>query len=126
MPGALQEPYPLMARQLYEIYHRNADRAFKTTHRPTLTAFLEGGSYLGIAHEAPPNRVLKTAIWFSAVTTISDDECVTRFRATRADILQQLRRHVDVALSQADLINTTDLATVTGLVIYIVRMPHSL
>ncbi|KJX94658.1 hypothetical protein TI39_contig4169g00017 [Zymoseptoria brevis] len=119
MPGALQEPSPQMARELHEIYHRNVDTVFKATHRPTIKAFLEGGSYLGLPHEAPANRVLQAAIWFAAVSAIQDQECVARFGIPKSELQSQFRRRVDVALSQADFINTIDLATVTGAVIYV-------
>ncbi|KAK4507397.1 hypothetical protein PRZ48_001132 [Zasmidium cellare] len=118
MPGALLDPPPAIMKQLDEIFLKNVDPVFKVLHRPTVERFLEGESYLSHPPDAPPNKALRATMWFAAVTTISDAECFARFRFSRNDLLQLYRRHVDVALAQADLINTSDLATLQAFVLY--------
>ncbi|KAM3415580.1 hypothetical protein BST61_g9101 [Cercospora zeina] len=120
MPGALPEPSPDVESQLYNIFFTNIDPVFKLLHRPTLLPFLNfGNDYLGLNVQAPPNKVLKAAIWFASVTSLRDADCYERFGAARSDLLARFRRHCDVALAQADLINASDLATLQAAVLYI-------
>lgn len=81
---------------------------------------IEGKSYLGNDNAAPCNRVLRASVWFAAVNSLSENECHMLFGQSRSDQLLQFRRLVDVALAQADLMNTNDLATLQGLVTYMV------
>ncbi|KAF2161749.1 hypothetical protein M409DRAFT_27806 [Zasmidium cellare ATCC 36951] len=118
MPGALLDPPPAVLKQLDEIFLKNVDPVFKVLHRPTVERLLQGDSYFGQAPDAPPNRALRATMWFAAVTTISDAECFARFRQSRNELLHLYRRHVDVAMAQADLINTSDLATLQAFVLY--------
>ena len=121
MPGALLEPNPQTSATLCNVFAENVDCMFKIFHKPTLRAFMvEGKPYLGHDQTAPCNKALKAAIWFAAVNTMSDSECQMLFRQPRADQLQMFRRIADVTLSQADLLNATDLATLQAFVTYVV------
>lgn len=85
--------------------------------------FLNNGAYyLGLPPVCPPNKVLKAAMWFAAITTLRDEECLSRFNTPRSQLLNQYHRYVNVALAQADLINTTHLATLQGFLIYTVAL----
>ncbi|GIZ39326.1 hypothetical protein CKM354_000271300 [Cercospora kikuchii] len=120
MPGALPEPSVDTQSQLYNIFLANIDPVFKLLHRPTVLPFLNfGDDYLGLNAQAPPNRALKAAIWFASVTSLRDEDCYGRFGAARSDLLAQFRRHCDVALAQAEFINTSDLATLQAAVLYV-------
>jgi hypothetical protein len=65
-------------------------------------------------------KALESSLWFSAVNTLTEEECVSRFTMRRADLLHRYRRSADVAFSNADLINTTDLLLVQAYVVYLV------
>ena len=124
MPGALPEPTPHLSATLCNIFCDNVDRMFKFYHAPTLRAFMiEGKPYLGHDHSAPCNKALKAAVWFAATNSLSESQCQMTFGQSRSDQLQQFRRVVDVAMAQADLMNTTDLATLQALTTYIVSSP---
>ena len=121
MPGALQEPSPQQQSLLYEAFIGNVDPMFKITHVPSLRASLEQGvPYLGQAVDGAPMKALKAALWYSALVSLSGkDECEAIFAQSRATLLIQYRRTLDVLLSQADLINTTELVTLQAFLIYL-------
>jgi len=81
---------------------------------------LRGGPYLGQDHNTPGNKALKAAIWFSAVNALTEAECISLFKKSRPDALNQFKRLADIALSQADLMNTVDIATMQAFVTYLV------
>ncbi|KAF2718020.1 hypothetical protein K431DRAFT_288068 [Polychaeton citri CBS 116435] len=120
MPGALSEPTPSMSLDLFNVFCENVELIFKVFHAPSLRAFLvRNEPYLGNSPDAPCNRALKACIWFSALISISDLECQQRYGLPRAQLLQQYRKLADVMLAQADLINTTEIATMQGFIMYL-------
>lgn len=123
IPGALPEPTPQLSATLCNIFCDNVDRMFKFYHTPSLRAFMiDGKPYLGHDHAAPCNKALKAAIWFAATNSLTEPQCQMTFGQSRGDQLQLFRKAVDVAMAQADLMNTTDLATLQGFATYIVSV----
>ena len=121
MPGALVDPSPELSATLCRMFCDNVDSLFKVFHTPTLKAFMiNGENYLGHDHSAPCNRVVKATVWFSAVNTMSENQCQMFFGQSRGDQLPYYKRLVDVAFAQADLMNVSDLASLQAFVIYIV------
>jgi hypothetical protein len=122
MPSALDEPRSEMQSMLYGMFIENVSPMFKIFHIPTLRATLERGApYLGHEASSPPVKAIKAAIWFSAIQTISEDECQARLGRKRPELIQHYRRITDVLFSQADLVNTTSMATLQAFILYIVR-----
>lgn len=121
MPGALPEPSPQASAVLFDAFCSHVDRVSKIYHTPSLRAFMiDGKPYLGHDPSAPGNNAVKAAIWFAASNTLSESECQMMFGKTRYAQSQIFRKMVDIALAQADLFTTTDLATLQALTTYIV------
>ena len=122
MPGALEELTPHMAAVLYGIFIERVAPIFMVFHLPTLRALLGmDAPYLGLEAGATPNKALKATLWFAAISTMSEVEVQTRFDQSRQALLQEYLRYVQVWLVQADLMITTNMATLQALVIYLVR-----
>ncbi|KAK4504287.1 hypothetical protein PRZ48_005203 [Zasmidium cellare] len=120
MPGALNEPDPKMAAHLFHTYLAYVESVQKLLHIPTVRPFLEEGKpYLNRPADAPCNKALKAAIYFSGVNACTDEECMTIAGKTRDQMAQEFRRMVDVALYQADPLNTTEIATLQALTLYV-------
>jgi hypothetical protein len=125
MPGALVEPAQQVQPELIDAFMDNVGPMFKLFHTPSLRRFLEHGQpYLGHDANSPGLKALRAAIWYAAVNTLSDDECQVTLGQGRRELMQQYRRATDVLLAQADLANTTDLATVQALLISLVSCIH--
>lgn len=124
MPGALPEPSPQASAVLFDAFCSNVDRISKIYHTPSLQAFMiEGKPYLGHDPSTPGNNAVKAAIWFAASNTLSEDECQMMFGKSRYAQSQIFRKMVDIALAQADLFTTSDLATLQALTTYTVSPP---
>lgn len=121
MPGSLIEPTNALEDELHKIYWTNIDPVFKILHRPTVQPFFDfGAPYLGHNADAPPNVALRAAVCFASLTSLSNADCLTRFQVARTELLQQFRIQCDVALTRADLVNTSDLATLQAAILYVV------
>ncbi|KAK4579941.1 hypothetical protein LTR86_000142 [Recurvomyces mirabilis] len=120
VPGALTEPSPIMQRELINEYFSNVNPMLKIMHEPTVRALLEEGApYLGHEASACCNKALRAVIWYAATNSATEKHCMDHYGQSRADMMNQYRRSVDVHLAQADLMNTTDLATLQALTIYL-------
>lgn len=121
MPGALNEPSQELSSRLCSMFCDTVDDLFKLFHAPSLRNFMMNGApYLGQEPNTLGNKTVKAAVWFSAINAMSDGECRSLLGMSRSDALQQYKRMVDVALAQADLMNTTDIATLQAFVTYLV------
>lgn len=123
MPGALNEPDPNTASHLVDAYLSYVEAVQKLLHVPTLRAFLdEGKPYLNRPADAPCNKALRAAIYFAGANACTDEECIAICGKPREQLAQEFRRMVDVALYQADPLNTNELATLQALTIYVVSL----
>ena len=124
MPGAIQDPSPEVARQLYHAYLANVEPMYKLFHVPTLSMFmLDGAPYLGQPADSPANQALKRSIWCAALNSLPERDCQAILGQTRGEALNHYKRLVGISLAQADMVNTTDMATVQALATYLVS-PH--
>lgn len=121
VPGALVEPSPRVQQLLHRAFLQNVIPMFKICHAPSLARFLQnGGPYLGNEATAPCNKAFRVVSWYAAINTWSDEECQRQLGQSREASMQQYRRMADVAMAQADLLNTNDLATLQALIFYMV------
>jgi hypothetical protein len=65
-------------------------------------------------------RCLLAAIKFAAVTSLSDDNCLSCFNIPRQILLDLFRTEVQNVLSVANFITSQDLATLQAFTIYLV------
>lgn len=79
---------------------------------------LDGQPYLGQPCDAPCNRAVKAAIFFAGANSCSDEECLV-FGKSRRELANDFRRKVDIALYQAHPLNSTELATLQALTVYV-------
>lgn len=116
------QPAQRMRIALFEAYSENVDRSFKLLHLPTIRAVVEHGKcYLGKGQSAPGNTALKATMWFAAVNSLSETQCLSLFGTSKCEQIEHFRRNTEIALAEADILNTTDLATLQALALYIVR-----
>lgn len=126
MPGAMQDPSPEVGRQLYHTYLANVEPMYKLFHVPTLSMFmLDGAPYLGQPADSPANQALKRSIWCAALNSLSEYDCQALLGQPRAEALTHYKRLVGISLAQADMVNTTDMATVQALATYLVSISTS-
>lgn len=122
MPGAMIEPSAEVSEALFSIFLENVEPMFKLFHRPTLARFMHGGTtYLGKPRDTSANLALKRTVWFAAVNSLNEDQCKAILGQQREQAINHFKRLVGVSFVQADMVNTTDLATVQAFATYLVR-----
>lgn len=122
MPGAAQEPDGATAALLFNSYLEHVEPVQKLFHVPTLRPFMEQGApYLGQPSDAPCNKALKMSLYFAGVNSLIQEESFVMFGKPTEQVVNEFRRSVDIALYQADPLNTNELATLQALLLYTVR-----
>lgn len=121
MPGAMQEPDRATGIFLFNSYLEHVEPVHKLFHVPTLRRFVENGeSYLGQPADAPCNQALRMSIYFAGVNSLIDEESQAMFGKPTDQLVREFRSMVDIAIYQADPLNTNDLATLQALLLYTV------
>ena len=119
----LQHLYPSTAHvtTLLEMYFARFDPVFKILHRPSILGNV--GPFVQEANRFPTGsgeEVLAFAILQAAVVTMSNDECLSLLQDKKERLMYHYENCVETALTNADLLNSTSLATLQGFAIYIV------
>ena len=106
---------------LCELYLSNVDVVFKVLHAPTLRKMVTD---LASRLEDIPNddyvEPLLFAMYYAAITTLTDEQCLQHFGNRRDSLLARYRSGMEQALANADFLNTTELGTLQALSIFLV------
>lgn len=64
------------------------------------------------------------ALYFTAVCSLSPEECASYFGETKDVLLERYQRCTEVSLGTADILNTVEVVSLQALVLYTVRSLH--
>lgn len=121
MPGAMMDPPPALSHKLLEVFVENVEPLHKLYHKPSLLRLMHNGApYLDKPADSPANMAVKRAVWFSAVNSLSAQECMAVTGQSREEALSHYKRLMGISLAQADLVNTTELALIQAFLTYLV------
>jgi hypothetical protein len=119
-------PYPPDAHRaiLFKFYFANVDPVCKILHKPNTVSYLMGAKDL--LDESTGRfkfrsiEAITFAIYFAAVTTMSPEECVDYFNEDKDALVMRYKRSTETALTQADFMNSMEIATLQALTLYMV------
>jgi hypothetical protein len=121
-PDRLSHPSPSGITLLCKTFFSNVDPVVKILHRPSVMSMVD--SFLAAGQPNPTNFALNAllfAIYYGAVTSLSNEKCLSELREDRATLVDRLRHGAESALAQADYLETDDLMTLQALILYVVR-----
>ena len=64
------------------------------------------------------------AMYFAAVTSLGEEQCAQLFQQDRFKLVAQYKSATEIALTQADLLNTREVSTLKAFVLYLVCYFH--
>ncbi|KAI4154828.1 MAG: hypothetical protein LQ340_001409 [Diploschistes diacapsis] len=103
------------------IFFSRFDPVFKVLHRPSTLAFL----YSATRDKKCITRgqeALLFAIYFAAITTVSDQDCINHFGQNKSILVQRYRSGIEAALPNANYLDTDDITVLQALVIYLAML----
>ena len=110
---------------LLYLYHQRVDCLFKATHWPTVVTAIER-QYEDAQHKtsSPSTEALEFAIYFLAISSISDEESTSLLLMERQPLLHRFRIAAETLISRANLLQSPDLTVLQAFIIYLVIYPQ--
>ncbi|KAM0497066.1 hypothetical protein ACHAP8_006958 [Fusarium lateritium] len=111
-------PLPSQIPFLLDIFEENINIIIYIVHMPTIRKMvrLSRGSTPTIDLK---NQALLFSIYYAAITSMEDEEVMTNFSASKAELNLKFRRGLEQALAKADFLNDPDIVHVQTLAIFL-------
>jgi len=117
---AAAHPSAIQIFQLWQIYINNVNPLLKLSHISTLQSqIISAGA--NTAKIAKPLEALMFAIYFSAITSMTDDEVQSTFGEDKAVLLTRFHNATQQSLVNAGFMRSTELMVLQALLLYLVR-----
>lgn len=114
---------PAVARQLCEVYLQQVDPVIKVLHRPSLKQWMvHGEPYLAYAAGHPSVEALGSAVCYSAISSMTENQCSVMLHANKADLMAESRVVCETAIGLAGLLSTRDITVLQAFILYLVRI----
>ncbi|KAK1759293.1 putative transcriptional regulatory protein [Echria macrotheca] len=111
-------PSAIQIFQLWQIYINNVNPLLKLSHTPTLQAqIISAGA--NTAKITKPLEALMFAIYFSAITSMTDDEVNSTFGEDKAVLLGKFHNATQQSLVNAGFMRSTELMVLQALLLYL-------
>ena len=108
-------PTPLQKQFYWSIFCERVDPLIKVLHKPTVEMILE----IDFRTLDKSMIALHFAIYFSAVTSLTDDEVLTNVHLDRAEVIKTYKFAVEQALVNANLFETQEIVTLQAFALYL-------
>ena len=110
--------------QLIAQYWHAVHYMCKTVHRPTFEQqYTNFWSQIAIGNEpVPSNQALVFAAMFSAVVSMTSEQVMHRFGASKNALVDSLRSGTEFALAKANFLRTTKVDTMQAFVMYLIPL----
>ena len=126
----LLHPPPSQLTALFFYYEKNVDPMVRILHIPSLRKLvLSASANIDAIPSGNYVEALLFAMYYAAVTSLTQEECLHKFHDGRNSLLARYRSGTESALSNADLLSTKEIGTLQALVIFLVsifRCPNDL
>ncbi|KAL6718136.1 hypothetical protein ACLMJK_004223 [Lecanora helva] len=113
-------PNPNHISALCDIYVENVDPMAKVLHMPSFRSLVAHAS--SNIHDVPSNNYVEAllfSMYYSAVTSLTDDECMQQFQDSRHRLLARYKTGTETALANANMLSIAETGTLQALVIYL-------
>ncbi|KAI8965127.1 hypothetical protein F5Y11DRAFT_313929 [Daldinia sp. FL1419] len=111
---------PIVISQLCEVFLRQVDPIIKILHRPSLSKFMQSGQrYLGYDANHLSTTCLSSAVCFSAVASMTEEQCQKMFNMGKTTVMSQFRAACEAALESSELLTTGDATVLQAFVLYL-------
>lgn len=113
-------PTAIQMFQLWQIYINNVNPLLKVTHTPTLQAQIITAS-ANPAKIPKPLESLIFAIYFAAITSLTEDEVQSTFGEDKAILLGKYHNATQQALINAGFMRSSELVVLQAFFLYLVK-----
>ncbi|KAI0126753.1 C6 transcription factor [Xylariales sp. AK1849] len=111
----------VVAGRLCRVYLSQVDPIMKILHRPTLERWmLYGEQYLGYPDGHSSVEALSSAVCYSAVSSLTENQCQASFHTSKSIVVPDCRRACEEAIGRSGLLTTRDITVLQAFVLYLI------
>lgn len=103
----------------WEVYKENVDPLAKVLHRPCIEKTLSVAA-TDLDHISKPVECLMFSIYFAAVTSLSDEECINMTGMEKEAALKKYRFAFEQAMARAGFLSTTELVILQAFTVFLI------
>ncbi|KPM41969.1 hypothetical protein AK830_g4578 [Neonectria ditissima] len=112
-------PLPSQIPFLLDVFSESVNFILQIVHMPSVSKMLRGMRGSNTSSLTPANEALAFSIYYSAVTSMEDEDVVTNFGATKAELNLKYRLGLEHALAKADFLNVPDIVLIQAFTIFL-------
>ncbi|KAF2811281.1 uncharacterized protein BDZ99DRAFT_385394 [Mytilinidion resinicola] len=112
-------PLPSQIPFLLDVFSENVNFITQIVHMPTVTKMVRDLRGSDMMRLTPSNEALMFSIYYAAITSMEEDDVMTNFGSSKADLNLRYRLGLEHALAKADFLNAPDLVLVQAFVIFL-------
>lgn len=103
----------------WEVYKENVDPLVKILHRPCTEKTLSDAAK-DLDHISKPLECMMFSIYFAAVTSLSDEDCMNMTGMEKGSALTKYRFAFEQAMARAGFLSTTELVILQAFTIFLI------
>ena len=111
-------PPPVQIYLYWKIFKENVDPLIKIFHRPS-TEKVVCEAAKSLDHLSKPMEVMMFAIYFAAITSLSEAESVSKLGIEKQTALETYRFGFEQAMARADFLSTQELVGLQSFVLFL-------
>lgn len=117
-------PTPEQISIHWGIFKANVDPVLKLLHIPHYENMISQAS-LDLDHVSRPIELLMFTIYFSAITSLSPDDCILQLGLEKHAALRKYRFAVEQALARSGFLNTQELVVLQSMILFLTCVRRS-
>ncbi|UPK91317.1 hypothetical protein LCI18_002252 [Fusarium solani-melongenae] len=111
-------PLPSQIPFLLDIFSENVNIVSRIVHMPAIRKMIRETRSSGTSL-SPANEALMFSIYYAAVTSMEEDDVMTNFGSTKAELNLKYRLGLEHALAKADFLNDPNIVLVQAFAIFL-------
>ncbi|KAK7433191.1 hypothetical protein QQZ08_000124 [Neonectria magnoliae] len=112
-------PLPSQIPFLLDVFSESVNFSLQVVHMPSVTKMMRGMRGSDMSSLTPANEALVFSIYYAAVTSMEEDDVMTNFGSTKAELNLKYRLGLEHALAKADFLNVPDIVLVQAYTIFL-------
>ncbi|KAF2667749.1 hypothetical protein BT63DRAFT_457051 [Microthyrium microscopicum] len=112
-------PLPSQIPFLLDMFSENVNFLLQSVHMPTAIKLIRDMRSTGMTHVAPNHEALFFSIYYAAITSMEEEDVMTNFNSSKADLSLKFRIGLERALAKADFLNAPDIVLVQAFALFL-------
>ncbi|KAI0845951.1 fungal-specific transcription factor domain-containing protein [Daldinia vernicosa] len=117
----IRELHPPLSQISFSVnvFYQNVNVLTQVVHMPTLNKMVQSIQDSGTSILTPANEALMFAIYYSAITSMEEEDVVANLGSSKSELNLKYRLGLEYALAKADFLNVPDVVLIQAFAIFL-------